>query len=59
MHVRFCGAAGSPALHAFVIIAPKYRLANVGQSADTADDERDILIGAPQSALDDNAKSQR
>jgi hypothetical protein len=29
------------------------------QSADTADDERDILIGAPKSALDDNAKSQR
>jgi len=29
------------------------------QSADTADDERDILIGAPKSALDDTAKSQR
>jgi hypothetical protein len=29
------------------------------QSADTADDERNILIGAPQSAPDDNAKSKR
>jgi hypothetical protein len=29
------------------------------QSADAADDEREILIDAPKLALDDNAKSQR
>ena len=59
MHVRFSKAARSSALHAFVVVAPKYSLANVGQSADTANDERNVLIGAPKSALEGNAKSQR
>jgi hypothetical protein len=36
-----------------------YSLANVDQSADTADDEGDILIGAPRSAFNNNVKNQR